>query len=147
MNVLPKLGGAPSHATVQRPPLTFGNFQTTPENRAAILAAQEVAACVCSRRARRTINPLFLHAPPGTGKTHLATALLEEVTRRCPDLIVGLLPASDYPLEEPEAPARTESDLLVIEDLQHLPQRAAETLVQMLDGMRTRQQQLVFTAS
>jgi len=142
---------------MQRPPLTFARFHAAGQNRAALLATQEVAACVCSRQARRAINPLFLHGPPGTGKTHLATALLEEATRRCPDLIVSLLSASDLAIAIPQdADQEThgdaldearESDLLVIEDLQHLPARAAEKLVRLMDAMRSRQQQLVFTAS
>jgi chromosomal replication initiator protein len=148
---------AHSHATGQRLPFTFARFRATPQNRSALLAAQEVAACVYSRRGRRTINPLFLHGPPGTGKTHLATALIEEVTRRCPDLIVSLLSASDLAVPRPQdasqeeiestLPETRECDLLVIEDLQHLPMQLTETVVQVMDAMRSRQQQLVFTAS
>src|SRR5947199_208655 len=62
---------------MQRPPLTFARFVAAPQNRSALLAVQEVAACVCSGRPRRTINPLFLHGTPGTGRL----ALLQEKAR------------------------------------------------------------------
>ena len=135
--------------------LTFARFVPAAQNRSALLAAQAVAKCVCSRRPRRQTNPLFLHGPPGTGKTHLVAALIEEVTRRCPELVVTLLPASDLIPVPPDAGQDAEnplrearhSDLLVIEDLQHLPPRSAAGLARALDTLRTRGQQVVCTAA
>jgi chromosomal replication initiator protein len=131
---------------------TFTHWVTTPENRLARAAVQRVADCVCSRGRRREVNPLFLHGPVGTGKTHLVSALAEDVTRRCPDLVVSLRPAADLaPL--PGDPAAEEAatagpcDLLLIEDVQHLPERSAEALVRVLDRRLARQQQVVVTAS
>jgi chromosomal replication initiator protein len=133
---------------MHRPPLTFERFLPTPENRPALLAAQDVADCVCSRRVRRH-SPLVLHGPPGTGKSHLASALVAEVTRRCPDLTAAVLAAGDLGDEGAEdalAQAR-QADLVVIEDLQHLPARAAEPLAELLDFLRARGRQVVLTAS
>jgi chromosomal replication initiator protein len=134
---------------MQQPPLTFARFVPTPENRPALLAAQDVADCVCSRRGRRRHNPLLLHGPPGTGKTHLAAALVVYVTGHCPDLTAAVLAAGDLGDEEAAgvlARAR-QADLLVVEDLQHLPARAVESVVQLLDYFGARGRQVVVTAN
>jgi chromosomal replication initiator protein len=147
---------------MHRPPLTFARFVTGPENRSALLAVQDVAAWLGSHRSCRT-SPLFLHGPAGSGKTHLVHALVEEVTRRCPDLVVALLSAGD--LDAPSRSGQTteleseqgvsaddpletarHSDLIVVEDLQHLPLRAMEPLVQLLDDLQARQRQVLGTA-
>jgi chromosomal replication initiator protein len=141
---------------MQRPLLTFALFVPAPQNRSALFAVQEVARAVCTGAARRRqTNPLFLHGPPGTGKTHLVSALLEEVTRRCPDLVVTLLSAGDLVPALPEAGQGPEgllretrcSDLLAVEDLQHLPPASAGPLAQALDVLRARGRPVVCTAS
>jgi chromosomal replication initiator protein len=131
---------------------TFTHWVTTPENRFARAAVRRVADCVASGRRRRAVNPLFLHGPAGTGKTHLVGALASAVTRRRPDVIVCVLPAADCRPEGPEQPAEwpgaaKESDLLVVEDVQHLPGRAVEPLVGVIDDRRARGRQMVFTGS
>ncbi len=60
---------------------TFASWISLAENEAARLAVERVADCVCGRGPRRTINPLFLYGPAGSGKSHLASALLADVTR------------------------------------------------------------------
>jgi chromosomal replication initiator protein len=129
---------------------TFTHWVTTPENRFARSAVRRVADCVAT--GRRAANPLFLHGPAGTGKTHLVGALAAEVMRRCPDLIVCLMPAADCRPESPQQPEEwpataRECDLLVIEDVQHLPARAVEPLVGVIDARRARGRQMVFTGS
>ena len=135
---------------------TFTNWVETPENRPALLAIQRVAECLCSQRKRRAINPLFLHGPAGTGKSHLVAALVAEATARRPDLVASVLPAGDLALAfqadaggEPSATLADvrQADLLVVEDLQHLGAQAIEPLVQVLDRRLARQQQTIFTAN
>src|SRR5438128_2730677 len=119
---------------------TFARWVSTPENRSAYTAVQRVLACLCSRRSRREINPVFLHGPAGTGKTHLTTALVAELTRACPEISVTVLAAGDFRLlvrgracedaAETLTAARL-SELLVIEDLQHLAPAGSEALVQL----------------
>ncbi|HKI32465.1 MAG TPA: DnaA/Hda family protein [Gemmataceae bacterium] len=128
---------------------TFTHWVTTPENRFARAAVRRVADSVAGRR--RAVNPLFLHGPAGTGKTHLVNALATAVTRRCPDLIVCLLPAADCRPEDPQHPEEwtataKECDLLVVEDVQHLPRRSVEALIGVIDDRRARGRQIVFTA-
>jgi chromosomal replication initiator protein len=144
--------------------LTFTRFVSTSENRSALLAVQKVAACLCSGREQRVVNPLYLHGPAGTGKTHLVSALVEAVTRQSPQRTVTLLQAADW-----EARARSsenssaeladvlsaarQSDLLIVEDLQHWSRRAdgslasLEAFVQLFDHLLAHQQQMVFTAT
>jgi chromosomal replication initiator protein len=72
--------------------------------------------------------------------------------------VVTVLPAGDFAaLARSSVEAASEdadvllaarqSDLLVVEDLQHLAAKAAEPLVQLLDDRLARQRQLVFTAT
>lgn len=122
---------------------TFARWVSTPENRSARLAVGRVADCVCSGGQRREVNPLFLHGPAGTGKTHLTAALAHEVSRRRPDLVINLLSGNDFGTDQ----RAEDGDLLIVEDLQHLPARASEALVQLLDDRLAHRQQTVFTAT
>jgi chromosomal replication initiator protein len=135
--------------------LSFARFVSLPENRSALMAVERLAACLVARSARAP-NPLFLHGPAGTGKSHLATALLEDVTRRCPNLTATLLEAGDLRMMNQSAAAvedevdlanARQTDLLVVEDLQLLPAQCAETLVQLIDIRLACQAPMVFTAS
>ena len=138
--------------------MTFSRWVSTPENRSARLAVDRVLACVCSERTQREINPLLLHGPTGTGKSHLVTALVNEATRQRRDLLVSVTAAGDFDAairlaergitEEADnlLDAGRSCDLLVIEDLQHLSVHAVESLVQLFDERLARQQQMVFTA-
>jgi chromosomal replication initiator protein len=136
---------------------TFARFVVAPENASALAAVQRVLACVCSQRTRRAVNPLFLHGPAGTGKSHLASALVTEVLLRKPDTVIAELPAGDWAVlartvgedqaEEAELlAAARRCDLLLVEDVQHLPARATEALVGIFDSLLARQRQMVFTA-
>src|SRR5262245_54915221 len=77
---------------------TLATWIETAEGRPALLAIRRVAECVSSHAAKREINPLVLHGPAGTGKSHLLAALVTEATSRRPDLVVAVLPASDFNL-------------------------------------------------
>jgi chromosomal replication initiator protein len=138
---------------------TLATWVTVPENRAARCAVERVVQCVCGAppteqegRAEEGLNPLFLHGPPGTGKTHLVQALLGEVARQAPGRQLALLQAGE--LEQlfqaessaPDLTAARQADLLAVEDLQHLSPRATEAFVGLVDRCLARRQQLVCTA-
>lgn len=134
--------------------LTFARFLPLPENQSALAAFKEAADRLLACRSPHDLNPLFLHGPAGVGKTHLAWALVLETSRRRPDLAAQVLSAGDI-RPTPEmgeengsllAQAR-DCDLLVVEDVQHLAARAAETLVSIHDALLARRKQMVFTAS
>lgn len=124
----------------------------------------DVVARLCKGESRRATTPLYLHGPVGTGKTHLVEALIHEVTSKLPQLVVTLVDAGDIAptprSEETVAEiadrflAAKQSDLFIIEDLQHLSSRRdnwsdtlSEMLVQTIDYLHARQRQLVFTAA
>jgi len=125
---------------------TFANWIALAENEAARLAVERVAECVCQRGPRRVINPLFLYGPAGAGKSHLVSALLAEVTQRSPDLQVALLAAGDFDGNREELKALRQADLLIVEDVQHLPTRFEEAFVYLMDRGLARGQQVVCTA-
>jgi chromosomal replication initiator protein len=162
-----------------RPAQTFARFVTTPENRSAWIAVQEVAAGILGSAAtlawgelpaQGALRTLVLHGPPGSGKTHLAHGLAADVAKRRPDAIVTFLDAGDLVRSEQPTLFTAESeqtletcpapsswaveleearhcDLLIVEDVQHLNLRAAETLVQVMDHLDARRRAMVFTAN
>src|SRR5438067_1787552 len=123
--------------------LTFARFIMAPENASAHAAVQRLLAGIGPQPLRRAANPLVLHGPAGTGKTHLAAALVAEVVRRSPSLAITVLPASEWAdlartaenstEEGDQLAAARHCDLLVVEDVHHLPARACEALVQVFD--------------
>ena len=109
-----------------------------------MLAVQRVAGCLAARRQRRALNPLYLHGPAGSGKTHLVSALIADVTRYCRDLVVDVVSAGG---EEGECSEENTADLLIVEDVQHLKAARVEAWVQLIDERLARHQQMVFTAN
>ncbi len=133
---------------------TFTRWVATPENRLALAAVRRLSEALSAGRLRREPFPLFLHGPAGTGKTHLVSALAGSVLRRRPDLTYALLSANEcagFLLGSAEArdqvPPDWGCDLLVVEDLQHLPARAAEAFAEVLDARCAHRQQTVLTAT
>src|SRR4051812_6152463 len=112
----------------------FAPFFVTPETRSAHVAAETLANAV-RHGETDAINVLYLHGPAGSGKTCLVGAI---VAAACDgtDRTACTLSGNDFPLPfaQPEDADRLKTarraDLLVVEDLHHLPARAVETLVQ-----------------
>jgi len=118
-----------------------------PENRAAYQAVERVRGCVSGPARRREVNPLVLHGPPGSGKTHLVELLIERLTADRPGLTARVLAAADLPGRAgDDLPAAREADLVAVEGLHQLPEVGVEPFVALLDHCLARSRQVVCTA-
>lgn len=127
-------------------------FLTTPENQSARIAIQDFLNGLVGDSPEETANLLYVHGPSGTGKTHLMNMLVDDLTHH-PTLRVCMISANEFADQENSRSARVkghdlqkEADLLIIEDLQHLPTRCAESLVQIIDERNRRRLPTVVTA-
>jgi chromosomal replication initiator protein len=118
---------------------SFSTLVPLTENQVGRLALLRLAEELHAETPRLSANPVFLHGPPGCGKSHLVWALIQEVTRHGSPITAQVQSA-----REPIEPANC--DLLVIEDIHQLPGHEAANLVQQLDERLSHQQSLVFTA-
>ena len=117
----------------------LARFLVTPETRSALTAAQDLLVGLNAKVDDSIPNPLFLHGPSGCGKTHLVTALAEELTT-C-GAHVCLMSANDLDAERAQ-----KADVLIVEDLHHLPTRHVEPLIRLIDDRLRLQFPMIFTA-
>src|SRR5262245_11713408 len=126
---------------------SLDRFVELPENRSAMEAIVRLASA-----AHPTL--LVLHGPPGTGKSHLVQALVERVTADDPSKPVQVLAGAELgrtlmqpPMErQPTVREAVACDVLALEDLQHLPMAAGDTVAQILDRRQRRRRITVITA-
>ncbi len=131
-------------------------FVALPENRSALKAVQRLAHFESKPHPRSGNLPLlYLHGSPGTGKSHLVQGLLQRIIRRQPDRTGRIISARDLAQLVTELPKTgpapglefRECDLLVVEDIQHLPVTAADALSALLDQRRARRCSTVITGA
>src|SRR5438132_580572 len=75
--------------------LAYGRVVAVPENHAALLAIQQVLGAICERRPHHAPSSLFLHGPPGCGKSLLVKTLIDNVLRAVPRASVQVLVAGE----------------------------------------------------
>ncbi len=146
----------------------FQNVVPLPENRSALAAARELLDAF--QQAIPLLPLLFLHGPSGVGKSLLVHSLAEALPLRNVCLLTGgafplpnMIDEDPFPTPgSPKLPAPSDdeepddawprlkearkADLLIVEDLQHLPLRAGDAFVNLLDRRQRRQLPTVATA-
>ena len=104
---------------------TFDNFIVGNSNKFAHAACTAVAA-----RPAMDYNPLFIYGPSGLGKTHLLSAIVNEIKRKKPDIRVMYIKGDDFTNEMIESLSKHEMakfhnryrncDILLIDDIQFI---------------------------
>jgi len=115
-----------------------------PENRAAMMALHDVQVALTQDDIAPLPNPLYLVGATGTGKTFLVQALANELRKHGVESCE--LSANDL-AESSDIPEALHADLLIVEDLQHLPARFVNVLVSWIDERVRHGQPIVFTAT
>lgn len=126
----PREGATASSAPELNPSYTFERFVIGPGNRLAHGAALAVAEAPSE-----AYNPLFLHGPPGLGKTHLLGAIANYLQDNAPGLSVRYTTAESFTNEFVAALRTTgadafkatyrDIDVLLIDDVQFLEGKPA----------------------
>ena len=154
---VPKEGGPAANRIAQPLPIdphhTFGRFVIGPGNRFAHAAALAVA-----ESPGEAYNPLFLHGPPGLGKTHLLGAIADYLRDRHPSLNVHHTTAERFTTEfvaalRTEGPERFKQryralDALLIDDVQILEgkPRTEEEFVHTFNALFAAGKQIVLSS-
>jgi chromosomal replication initiator protein len=113
-----------------------------PETRSARAAIEDLHGALTGA-AVSAPNPLFLHGPTGAGKTLLVDALAVELAKG--GRTVCQLSANDF-ADRRDLHDAEDADLLIVEDLQHLPMRYVDTLIALIDARLRHGAAMVFTA-
>lgn len=133
--------------------LRFDNFVVGSANRLAVAAARAV-----SDTPGAVYNPLFMYSSSGLGKTHLMSAIGNQVAQKRKDLVVELVTLDDFVQELHEAIAAGETDtfqaryleigVLLIDDMQFLTgHRETQTeLLRIFNALTADGRQIVMTS-
>ncbi|MBW1679124.1 MAG: chromosomal replication initiator protein DnaA [Deltaproteobacteria bacterium] len=134
---------------------TFHNFVVGPSNQLAYASALAVA-----EKKPRLYNPLFFYSSPGLGKTHLSSAMGQNIFSHNPDIRVFYTTAEWFTQEMVQAlrknhimefkeKYRKQCDVLVIEDVQFLQgkEKTQEEVFYTLDTLIQMGKQVVLTAN
>jgi chromosomal replication initiator protein len=134
---------------------SLNRFIALPENCSGLDAIEQLAHHLTAADTRgNPFPPLFLHGPPGCGKSHLASRLVDQVVAgsgRTVQLLaavdLGRMLTEPANLEEDRRGDLRNCDLLVVEDVQHLPAIAAEASAHLIDHRQARSRYLAATGS
>jgi chromosomal replication initiator protein len=130
--------------------LDLDGFLILPENRSAVRAIRGLARAVLAGK-RSPVCPLVLHGSPGTGKTLLTAVVLKALTSDTNGITARTVSAGELarPDEDEGFADRglQTCDFLIIEDVQHLPNRVADAACDLIDHRAARRKPLVITAS
>ena len=125
-------------------PKRWGDAVRLPELAAALHACRHLLRTL-TKPGRPAPSPLVIHGPPGVGKTLLIQSLTQKLAADPAGLTARVLAARDWANDDwPELAA---ADFVCIEDLQHLPAKAAPELERLLDHRSRRRIPTAATAS
>ncbi|MSO41347.1 MAG: chromosomal replication initiator protein DnaA [Solirubrobacterales bacterium] len=147
-------GGEAAAQVALNPGYSFDRFVIGPENRIAHGAALAVA-----EQPGQAYNPLFLHGPPGLGKTHLLGAIANYLHEHSPELVVHYTTAECFTNEFVAAVRTTKridsfkeryrrAEVLLIDDVQFLEgkSRTGDEFFHTFNALYEAGAQLVFSA-
>lgn len=135
------------------PRVSLNGFHVLPENRSAVRAVKALARSVLLKK-RVAVCPLVLHGPTGCGKSHLTSAIVAALASGDSDVVARSEAAGD--LARPDSLGADAGfadrnlqtcDVLVLEDVQHLPERAADAVCDLLDKRARRRKACIITAN
>jgi chromosomal replication initiator protein len=131
---------------------TFDTFIEGDSNRLAY------SACKAAAGGQNTTNPLFIYGDPGLGKTHLLSAIKNEMTKNRPNLNIILTTADTFITDyvnsikfdktaEFKDKYRT-ADVILIDDVQFFAgkKESQQELFNTFNELHTANKQIVFTA-
>jgi len=126
---------------------SFECLVCAPENQAALAALQDFAADLGAGSGTE-VSSIYLHGTSGTGKSHLVQALVREITSKKPALTATILDTSALVGDAVQNSLETvrESDLVAVEDLQHLAPPCVEPFIQLIDDRLAQRRPMIFTA-
>lgn len=132
---------------------TFENFIVGGSNKFAHAACTAVAA-----RPASNYNPLFIYGPSGLGKTHLLSAVVNEIKKTKPDVRVLYIKGDEFTNEMIEALAKQEMykfhekyrncDILLIDDIQFIAGKAStqEEFFHTFNTLYEERKQIILTS-
>jgi chromosomal replication initiator protein DnaA len=133
--------------------LRFDNFVVGSANRLAVAAARAVAETPGA-----VYNPLFMYSGSGLGKTHLMSAIGNQVGQRHKGLVIKLLTLDDFVEELHEAVAGGDTEpfkerylevgLLLLDDMQFLTghRETQSELLRVFNALQADGRQIVMTS-
>ena len=144
---------APSGDEAWAPKPGFDHFVIGESNRFAHAAALAVAEIP-----GEAYNPLFLHGPPGVGKSHLLAAIAEYLRSRHPGMSVRLTTAEGFTSDfvtairrgpgQPFKAGYRDVDALLVDDVQFLEDKAqtGEEFFHTFNALHERGSQIVLSS-
>ena len=132
---------------------TFDNFIVGNSNKFAHAACTAVAS-----NPARNYNPLFIYGPSGLGKTHLMSAIVNEIKRKNPAARVVYIKGDDFTNQMIEALSKQEMykfhekyrscDILLIDDIQFIAGKTStqEEFFHTFNALYEEHKQIILTS-
>ncbi len=111
-----------------------------PENRAAFVALERLLLGLTAEADASLPTLVYLHGPTGSSKTTLIEFFRHEAEEH--GIVIQAVTANDLG----DTNARPDADVLVIEDLQHLPDRSTQTIIAIIDNRQRSGSTTIVTA-